>query len=51
MAKQTSKIPVRNVIRPESLRYVDRDLYEAMKRAFLKVTSTDVARADGDGDS
>lgn len=37
MAKQTAKIPVRNVIRPESLRYVDRDMYEAMKRAFLKV--------------
>jgi hypothetical protein len=37
MAKQTAKIPVRNVIRPESLRYVDGDMYEAMKRPFLKV--------------
>ena len=37
MTKKVAKIRVQNVIRPESVRFVDPDMYQAMKRAFLKV--------------
>jgi len=37
MTKQTAKIRVRNVHHPGHVRYVDPEMYEAMKRAFLRV--------------
>jgi len=40
MAAKTARIAVENLNHPGQVRRVDKDLYEAMKRAFLRVLPT-----------
>lgn len=37
MSNQTEKVEMKNVNHPGQVRRVDRNMYEAMKRAFLKI--------------
>jgi hypothetical protein len=37
MAKQTGKVTVRNIVTPGSVRNVDAAMYEAMRKAVMKV--------------